>query len=114
MKATVFGLFGGTIFAFVFWSMVGHGVPAVAEQSVYQPKGDLIALSATVEVDQRAVQQIAVVDPRTRVMSVYHVEPKSNAITLKSVRNIESDLQMTEYNGASPLPSEIRAMTQRR
>ncbi|MCC7086395.1 MAG: hypothetical protein IT427_15440 [Pirellulales bacterium] len=114
MKATAFGLIGGTVFALAFWSVVGRGQPAAAEHSVYQPSGDLIALSTMIEVDRQAVQQIAVVDPRTRTMSVYHIEPKSSAIKLKSVRNIEADLQMPEYNAVEPLPKEIRAMLERR
>jgi hypothetical protein len=114
MKATVFGLIGGTVVAFVFWSVVGRGVPAVAQPSVYQPSGELIALSAMVEVDRQATQQIAVVDPRSRRIGIYHVDPKSTAINFKSVRNIEFDLQMTEYNTAEPLPEWIRATLQRK
>ena len=31
-------------------------------------------------------------------------------LALKSVRNIQWDLQMTEFNGVAPLPRDIRAM----
>ncbi len=114
MKATVFGLFGGTVIAFVFWSIVGRIEPVAAQASAYQPSAELMAMSMPIEHDRQPMQQITVIDPRTRAMSVYHVESKTGAITLKSVRNIEFDLQMTEYNAASPLPSEIRATMQRR
>jgi hypothetical protein len=113
MKAMVFGLFGGTVIAFVFWSVVGNGPPAAAQGSVYQASGELIALSAMIEVERQPVQQIAVVDPRSKRLGIYHVDPKSSAITFKSVRNIEFDLQMTEYNTAEPLPEWIRATLKR-
>jgi hypothetical protein len=59
-------------------------------------------------------QQLTVIDPQTRVMSVYHIDITSGAITLKSVRSIHWDLQMSEFNGVSPLPREIRALLEQR
>lgn len=53
-----------------------------------------------------------VLDPRTRVVSVYHVSPKGE-LALRSVRNIDADLRLSEYNGVSPLPHEIRSMLDR-
>jgi hypothetical protein len=117
MKATVFGLFGGTVFAFVFWSVAGRGLPAAAQQreSVYRPAGELIALSTMVNDDTGVpTQQIAVVDPHARTMSVYHVNGKTSAITLKSSRNISHDLDpMLEFNAAEPTPKALRATLQR-
>jgi hypothetical protein len=115
MKATVFGLFGGAVFAFVFWSVAGRGLPATAQQSVYRPSGELIALSTMVN-DEAGVptQQITVVDPHARTMSVYHVNGKTSAITLKSSRNISHDLDpMLEFNAAEPTPKALRATLQR-
>ena len=53
---------------------------------------------------------VTVIDPRQRSMSVYHVELSTGEITLKSVRNIQWDLQMMDFNGTNPLPKEIRAV----
>jgi hypothetical protein len=53
---------------------------------------------------------LTIVDPRTRAICVYHVEMATGAIALKSARNIHWDLQMTDYNGVSPLPGELRSM----
>lgn len=55
-------------------------------------------------------QQITVtaIDPRQRVMAVYHVERGTGEITLKSVRNLTWDLQMVEFNSGNPLPQDIR------
>jgi hypothetical protein len=52
---------------------------------------------------------VTVVDPRQRVMAVYHVDRATGEITPKSVRNITWDLQMTEYNSGKPLPQDIRS-----
>ena len=49
-----------------------------------------------------------VVDPKQRVMAVYHVDRTSGEISLKSVRNLTWDLQMTDYNTGKPLPQDIR------
>ena len=69
---------------------------------------ELIALSSDVG---QTYQQVTVVDPKSRVMSVYHIERATGKIELKSVRNIRWDLLMEEFNAVSPLPREIRAMS---
>jgi len=55
-------------------------------------------------------QQITIVDPRQRVMAVYHVERGSGALQLKSVRNLAWDLQIEDYNSGTPAPRDIRAL----
>src|SRR5436190_1555979 len=37
-------------------------------------------------------QQIALIDSRTRSIAIYHVDPRTGALGLKSVRNIHWDL----------------------
>jgi len=59
-------------------------------------------------------QQITLIDPRQRVMCVYHIDRVSGEIALKSVRNIQWDLSMDEFNGQSPSPQEIRTLLQQR
>lgn len=73
--------------------------------------GELIALNSDVEEGR---QQIVVIDPKSRVMSVYHIEHATGVISLKSVRNIHADLLMDEFNTDSPLPKEIRAILDQR
>jgi hypothetical protein len=58
-------------------------------------------------------QTVVVIDPRQRVMAVYHVSPTTGEITPKSVRNFTWDLQMIEYNSGNPLPQDIRSGLQR-
>jgi hypothetical protein len=55
-------------------------------------------------------QQITIVDPRQRVMAVYQVDRASGALQLKSVRNLQWDLMIEDYNSASPAPRDIRAL----
>jgi hypothetical protein len=57
-------------------------------------------------------QQVVVVDPQMRVIGTYQIDANGE-IALKSVRNIHWDLQMTEFNTASPLPRDVRAMHQK-
>jgi hypothetical protein len=57
-------------------------------------------------------QTVTVIDPRQRVMAVYHVDRTTGQITMKSVRNITWDLQMTEYDSGKPLPQDIRSSLQ--
>ena len=58
-------------------------------------------------------QMLTVVDPRQRVISVYHIDA-AGKIALKSVRNIQWDLQMTYLNNDLPLPQEIRSLLEQR
>jgi hypothetical protein len=55
-------------------------------------------------------QMLTVVDPRQRVLGVYHIDMATGKITLKSVRNIHWDLQIDHLNTDEPLPQQIRAM----
>jgi hypothetical protein len=54
-------------------------------------------------------QILTVVDQRQKVISVYHVDGVNGKIALCSVRNIQGDLQMPEYNTGKPLPTEIQS-----
>ena len=81
--------------------------PRSGAPSAAAPEKGLIALSVT--VDNR-YQQVTVVDPGLRAISVYHVELASGEIELRCVRDIRWDLQMEHYNGKGLLPPEIRSM----
>jgi hypothetical protein len=59
-------------------------------------------------------QVLTVIDPRQRVLSVYHIDLVTGKIVLRSVRNIQWDLQMTYLNNESPLPQEIRSLLEQR
>lgn len=59
-------------------------------------------------------QMLTVVDPRQQVISVYSIDAATGKITLRSVRNIRWDLQMTYMNNDNPLPQEIRSLLEQR
>ena len=87
---------------------------ALADRSAASPggqSGGLITLTAPL-ADH--AQQLTVIDPQMKVMSVYHIELSTGQIVLKSVRNIHWDLQMVEFNGTSPLPREIRSLLEQK
>jgi hypothetical protein len=73
------------------------------------PAQQLITLTA----ESNQAQQLTVIDPTTRAMAVYHVDKATGRVSLKSVRQFHWDLQLEEFNGASPLPREIQTMLQR-
>lgn len=58
--------------------------------------------------------QIALVDPKRKVISVYGIDRNSGEIKLSSVRKVEWDLQLDEFNGKEPSPREIRSNVERR
>jgi len=111
MKAAVLGALtgAGLVIAAVGVCNQGSEVFAQPTASAYRTEaGDaLIAVPAPIGENG---QLLTVIDPKQRVMSVYHIELPSGRIALRSVRNIRWDLQMTEFNGQSPLPQEIRAL----
>jgi len=88
------------------------GIPAHADPGTSSSgrAGELITLTASLD-DGR--QQLLIVDPSVRVMSLYHIDGRTGELSLKSVRNFHWDLQMLEFNGVSPLPREIRSLLER-
>ncbi len=96
----------GVVVVSDFWRGQLH-----AQALTHKPLGDLIALNSDVEEGR---QQIVVIDPKSRVMSVYHIEHATGVISLKSARNIHADLLLDEFNTDSPLPKEIRAILDQR
>lgn len=103
---------------------IAIGAVALAEQ-----RGDLFpsrpAAAATPAADGAELiviptatsdkgQMLTVVDPRQKVLSVYHIDMGSGKIALKSVRSIQWDLQMAYLNNETPLPQEIRSLLEQR
>jgi hypothetical protein len=84
---------------------------AAAEEVPARPGGgELIAYVTAAEGQPNIV---TVIDPRQRVLAVYHVDRTTGEITFKSVRNITWDLQMSGYNTGKPLPEDVRSGLQR-
>jgi len=58
-------------------------------------------------------QLMIMVEPSTRMMAVYHVDGASGKVSLRSVRNLQWDLLIENFNGGNPSPEEIRNMLNR-
>ena len=87
-------------------------LPARAQTEHVQPFGQgLIALESS---NADGIQQVTLIDPKDRVISVYHIESATGVISLRSVRSIRWDFQLEEFNGKTPKPKEIRSLIQPR
>ncbi len=84
--------------------------PTGAGSPVESAGGELITFTSTVAENR---QQLTIIDPKSRVMAVYHIDPSSGVATLKSVRNFQWDLLLSEFNATNPLPREIRSMIEK-
>ncbi len=86
-----------------------QGKPAMAQPTAGGPwPSELITHLIPGAGDKH--QQLLVLDPKLRVMSVYHVDSLTGVVSLRCVRQIHWDLQLADYNGVNPLPREIRLM----
>jgi len=56
-------------------------------------------------------QQVVITDTKAKTIAIYEVEPATGKVLLRSVRAIQWDLQMQQFNATSPTPGEIRSMT---
>lgn len=83
------------------WSQTS-GAPSI------QATGSSERLEVIPSMLPNGIQQIVVVDSASRTMAVYQIEPAQGKLQLKSVRNLTWDLAMEQYNGVTPLPSELR------
>ncbi len=82
-----------------------RGTPYQVQSTAANP--DMLAVSANVG---DKFQQLTIIDPKRRVMSVYHIDFATGKIALRSVRMFEFDLQMKQFNGKEPLPEEIESL----
>lgn len=112
--AVAAGLVAGSLVVWLGLGLGGGPSDAMAQRSASPQgsgSGEWIAFQTPLGENQ---QQLTVLDPATRTLSVYHVDGSSGSVTLKSVRNIHWDMQLLEFNGTSPRPQEIRAMAPQR
>jgi nitrogen fixation protein len=110
----------------ILGTLVGIGL-VMAAAAVAEPRGEYLAQRATpaatalagselvvVSATLGEKQMLTVVDPRQRVVSVYHIDMATGKISLKSVRNIQWDLQINDLNNESPLPQQIQLLLQQK
>ena len=112
MRRVILGALAGACLVYAAVAGGDDNGRALAQRAAASPDASsgLIALPAV--VDGR--QMLTVIDPRTQVLGYYQFDPTKGEIILKGVRNIRWDLQIDEYNGVSPLPSEVRSLVEQR
>ena len=87
------------------------GLPAWNIPSPQSTGNGAALMSAVLMPD--GTQQIVMVDTNMRSMAVYHIAPSSGVITLRSVRKLDADFGLDEFNSADPTPEKIRAILPR-
>jgi hypothetical protein len=84
--------------------MTGAVVTIVGPSSAAASQTHLVS-TATLS---NGAQQVVLIDPAKLTMAVYHIEPGKGDIQLKSVRKIDADFALEEFNLGEPTPSTIR------
>ncbi len=59
---------------------------------------------------ETGLQMLLVVDPKTKVLAVYHIETSNGKVSLQSTRALGYDLQIEDFNATDPKPSSIKKM----
>jgi hypothetical protein len=70
------------------------------------------AALANAVFDATGVRLRTVPFTRQRVLAVYHVDRATGALSLKSVRHLQWDLLIEDYNSDKPTPREVHALVQ--
>lgn len=109
MRQTGLGALVGAVLVLLAGLLVTVRNPAAAEPNGLPQGNELITFTSPAPENR---QQVTVIDPRSHVMAVYHIDSATGVVALKSVRNIQWDLLMSEFNGVSPSPREIQSMLQ--
>jgi len=71
------------------------------------PGGTLWTMSAPLD-DGRHL--LLVLDQEQRAVAVYHLDPATGTLTLKSTRDIRWDLLVGDFNAQEPKPSALQKM----
>ena len=107
MRQTGLGALVGAVLVLLAGLLVMLRSRAAAQPNSPDPSGELITFTSPAPENR---QLVTVIDPQSRRMAIYHIDSTTGVVSLKSVRNIQFDLMMSEFNGVSPLPREIQSM----
>jgi hypothetical protein len=114
MRNVVVGFFLGAVLALLAASGMGSRPAAYGQLGDRARSNGSGSEWISFSWDAGNAEQVAVLDPQSRSMSIYEINRNSGAITLKSVRNVGWDLRLEEFNSTNPTPREIRALVERR
>ena len=113
MRRTLAGAVLVAVLVMVTTAGQGSSEPAYAPPVNYPLAVQSAELITHMTAAEGQPQIVTVIDPRERVMAVYHVDRTTGQITPKCVRNITWDLQMIDFNSGNPSPQDIRSGLQR-
>jgi len=108
MRRSLFGAWLGASLVIAVAAGKGSSEPPFAPPIDSPARSGGNELITNVTATDGAALTVTVIDPKQRVMAVYHVDRGTGEISPKSVRNLTWDLQMIECNSGSPLPQDIR------
>jgi hypothetical protein len=116
MKRAALGALVGASLVAVAIGLFGQRGEVFAQRMATSPNpmagsGDLIAVPSPLG---EKGQLLTVIDPRQQTIGVYSIDLATGKISLRSVRAIRWDLQMTDFNGDNPLPREVRLQLDQR
>jgi hypothetical protein len=83
------------------------GSPAPAEAAVRRAASDCVVSSTAMPDGEVA---ITLLDLASQRLVVYVADAKRSRLKLLAVRDISSDMLLTDYNNDKPLPREIKAL----
>ncbi len=66
-----------------------------------------------VQESEGRATRVIIIDPQLRSMGVYDISQDHGEIQLKSIRNLNADLQMLEFNSGGISPEDIQKAIQR-
>ncbi|HEY4313520.1 MAG TPA: hypothetical protein VGN12_28975 [Pirellulales bacterium] len=113
MRRVILGALAGAALVYAAVAGGNESGRAWAQRATVSPEVSTGLITHPVQMaDGR--QMLTIVDPRTQVLGYYQLDPVKGEIVLKGIRNIHWDLQIEEYNGVSPLPSEVRSLVDQR
>ena len=102
-------LFVGVVVGVVLCALLGAGIGSTPAHSQVMPLASS-SLVVNITTINDTTMQLTLVDPATYALCVYHVDKRDGKITLRSVRRIQWDMQMSAFNTGDPQPLSIRQM----
>ena len=111
-KTVTYGLaFGIMLATTIVWTTAGLQRSAQAQTTPARTPGNLQLVKTAAA---QGGEYVIVLDQQKKVLASYLVNAQSGQITLASIRNIQWDLQLEEYNGNDPKPRDVRALLDKR
>lgn len=90
----------------------GFAVSDLAAERIARPMTDGTGLWISDSPLEDGRRLLIVVDPGTRHTAIYHVDPATGSLVLRSTRDIAWDLMVGDFNAQDPKPAALRRLLQ--